>query len=292
MKKSITSNCRPLLRVLSASLVTIAALWAMPRNAHAQLYVTQYPTGVVSKYNAETGAVINPNFISALNGPSALLISGNELFVAIENGNTVAKYDAGSGNSISVIPGLNGPAGLALQRPTAVFPQPVLFVANSGNDTVGKYAANTGAVINASFILSSHEPAGLVVSANKLFVANFDNDTVGEYNATTGAVIKASFIKGLHQPAAIVVFRKKLFVANYGSGTVGKYNVSNGAVNNGRFITGLNGPNALAVSGTELFVANAGGGTVGEYSIETGAPINVNFITGLLTPTGLAVKSE
>ncbi|MBV8098178.1 MAG: hypothetical protein JOZ31_03360, partial [Verrucomicrobia bacterium] len=130
MKKSITSNWKPLLRVLSAVLITVAALWATPRNAHAQLYVTQYTAGVVSKYNPGTGAEINTNFISALNGPSALLVSGSELFVAIQNGNTVGTYEAGSGGAIGFIPGLNAPAGLALKRPTAVFPQPVLFVAN------------------------------------------------------------------------------------------------------------------------------------------------------------------
>ena len=40
MKTSITSNWRPLLRALYAFVIAIIVLWAMPRNARAQLYVT------------------------------------------------------------------------------------------------------------------------------------------------------------------------------------------------------------------------------------------------------------
>ena len=40
MKTSITSNLRPLLRDFYPFLIAIAVLWAVPRNAHAQLLGT------------------------------------------------------------------------------------------------------------------------------------------------------------------------------------------------------------------------------------------------------------
>jgi hypothetical protein len=66
MKSRIASNLKPLLSAFYAFLIAIAALWAMPRTAHAQLYVINKPGGgaqVVSKYNATTGALINASFI-------------------------------------------------------------------------------------------------------------------------------------------------------------------------------------------------------------------------------------
>jgi hypothetical protein len=64
MKSSITANLRPLLRAFYPFLIAVVALWAMPRNARAQLYITQNTT--VSEYDATTGAAINANFITGL----------------------------------------------------------------------------------------------------------------------------------------------------------------------------------------------------------------------------------
>jgi len=112
MKRNVTSNLRPLSRAFYAFLIVIAALSAMPRNAHAQLYVTQGSTGgIVSKYNATTGALIKTHFITSLNGPSALAVSGTELFVATVEGNKVGEYNATTGAAINahLITGLHGP---------------------------------------------------------------------------------------------------------------------------------------------------------------------------------------
>ena len=66
MKTIITSNWRPLRRAVCTLLLGIAALWAMPRSARAQLYVSQVGqrvTRYLGEYNATTGAVINANLI-------------------------------------------------------------------------------------------------------------------------------------------------------------------------------------------------------------------------------------
>ena len=165
MKSSIISNSRPLLRALYVFVIAIGVLWALPRNAHAQLYVTQFYTGVVSEYSASTGEMINAQVITGLNGPYGLLVRGNTLFVADSFGGAVRKYNANTGFPINAnfITGLHKPAGLAVIR---TFLPPVLggnflFVANETNGTVGKYDANNGAVINASFITGLSFPFGL-----------------------------------------------------------------------------------------------------------------------------------
>jgi hypothetical protein len=69
--------------------------------------------------------------------------------------------------SASFITGLNGPIGLAVTGPTAFFTSATLFVGNNGSATVGEYDAKTGLAINASFITGLNNPVGLAVKIAK-----------------------------------------------------------------------------------------------------------------------------
>ena len=286
------------MRAFCPFLIAIAVFLAMPRNAQAQLYVTQ-AYDRISEYDTKTGEVINPSFVTGLNEPFALALVGNTLFVTNlafgrRGEGTVGKYDATTGAAInpSFITGLTWPDGLAVLGDT-------LFVSNIRNGTVGKYDASTGAAINTSFITGLN-PEGLAVLDDHLFVANFDNGTVGKYDAKTGAVINASFIIGLNRPTGLALrgnaFRgNTLFVTNFafnfpGTGTVGKYDATTGAAINPSFITGLHAPRSLALLGDKLFVVSVS--KVGEYDATTGKAINANFITGLYVPFGIAVKEQ
>jgi DNA-binding beta-propeller fold protein YncE len=299
-----TSNWRPLLRAFFPFLIAIAALLAMPRDARAQLYVTQASAsiGIVSEYDATTGKAINTNLITGLNSPSALAVSDTELFVATFEDNQVGKYNATTGTAINahLITGLQGPfVGLALNTSGRR-----LFVANNGvapgsGRTVGKYNATTGAAIDASFITGLNGPNGLAVmgptplfSDPALFVANsnFTSGIVGKYDAKTGIELNASFITRLHGPAGLALLGNTLFVANAISNTVDAYDATTGAVIVVNLITGLHSPAGLVVSRNTLFVANELSGTVGKYNATTGKAINANFITGLKAPIGIAVK--
>jgi hypothetical protein len=297
MTTTTTSNWRKLSPAFYAFLIAIAALWAIPRNACAQLYVSQLDKtiGIVSKYDT-TGKLIKANFITGLNFPGGLALSGDTLFVVDHGNNLVGKYAAATGGAINpgFITGLNFPTGLAVTGDT-------LFVANELPGTVGAYNVTTGAPINASFISGLTEPFGLAVKDNTLFVANYGNGTVGAYNATTGAPINASFISGLTEPFGLAIKGNALFVADYGNGTVGKYDATTGAAISTSFIRGLTGTIALVLfrgetsSRDTLFVASesniAQEYKVGKYAPTTGNVIKANFITGLTIVGGIAVKS-
>jgi hypothetical protein len=155
----IASIGRPLRRALCTVLIGIAALWALPTSARAQLYLTQPAIGTVSEYDATTGAPINASLITGLDSPFALALEGNTLFVA--NRFTVGAYDATTGAAnvkFSPITGLDFPLGLTVSGNT-------LFMPNSFSDTVGTYNAASGALINADFITGLDFPLGLAVAS-------------------------------------------------------------------------------------------------------------------------------
>jgi len=119
MRTIIRSNWRRLHRALCTLLLGIAALWAMPRSARAQLYVGMGGGSIntVGEYNDTTGATINANFITGLSYPTALALSGNNLFVANLGFGTIGEYNASTGAAINAnfITGLNdAPDALAV----------------------------------------------------------------------------------------------------------------------------------------------------------------------------------
>jgi hypothetical protein len=122
------------------------------------LYVGQVGTSNVGEYNATTGAVINANFITGLELPRGLAVSGNNLFVTNWGApySTVGEYDATTGAAMNAnfATGLNTPGGLAVSGND-------LFVADYGNSTVIQYDTTTGAVINFYRLAS---PSGLAVT--------------------------------------------------------------------------------------------------------------------------------
>lgn len=171
----------------------------------------------------------------------------------------------------------------------------VLFISNTADNTVGAYDANTGAVINDSFITGLSGPKGIAVSGSTLFVANSSfpgSGTIGKYDASTGAEIDASFITGAFG-RDLAVSGSNLFVTN-GGGAVAKYDAITGATINLGFVTvDFGQPQGVAVSGSSLFVGNATfGGTVGKYDMTTGTAINSSFVTGLNNPHGVAVSGS
>jgi DNA-binding beta-propeller fold protein YncE len=111
-----TSNWRPLSRAFYAFLVAIAALWAMPRNAGAQLYITQ-AGGLVSEYNANTGNLIKAKFIKGLYVPVGLAVSDKDNVLFVTSVDTVGKYDATTGAAINTnfITGLTQPSEIAIK---------------------------------------------------------------------------------------------------------------------------------------------------------------------------------
>ena len=159
MKPIIPSTPRPLRRSLCALLLSIMALWAMPRTASAQLYVAQDGKGSVSEYDPTSGAAINGNLITGLAGPGGLALSGNTLFVANAGGDMVGKYTVNAtmvteANPTFINSGLTTPIAVAVSGSH-------LFVVNeNGNQTISEYDANTGMLQKASVLPPSTTQVG------------------------------------------------------------------------------------------------------------------------------------
>jgi hypothetical protein len=205
--------------------------FAMPNNG----------AGLVSKYTT-SGEVIDRTLIR-LFGPSAIAVSGNDLFVVNSNifseSDKIGKYTtSGAVVDHDLIAGLSFPNALAVSGNE-------LFVADFGNNNIGKYTTS-GEPLNAEFIPEVPSVSGIAVFRNSLFVADSSLGTISQYNATTGELINPALISGLNHPGALAVAEGYLFVSDVFAGTIGKYTLFGETVD-ATLISGLDQPASIAV---------------------------------------------
>jgi outer membrane protein assembly factor BamB len=301
MTTSITSNSRPLLRALSAFVIAISTLWAMPKDGCAQIYVTN--GDAVSEYKI-TGELLNANFITGLNEPTFLAIKDNNIFVSNAPGfpdpGFVGKYDVGTGGAVNpsfiVLSDPLDPRRVLEAEGLAVVGDLLFVVASSttGDERPGYVIGYNAATGEKRGLI---EIQGIATAASGLAgtFASLENFSLFLSN---GFVEKSDngepfllFIQhGPHYPTGLALSGNTLFVASLSDGTVGQYDATTLAVIKADFLAGLNGPQGLAVSGDKLFVVNQDNGTVGEYDANTGAVIKADLITGLNLPIGIAVR--
>jgi hypothetical protein len=224
-------------------LLTVAAtiaLWVEPTGARGQIYVTNFNDGTMGEYTT-SGATVNANLISGLNGPVSIAISGANVFVLNYGTYINGNYNPASGS-------------------------------------IGEYTTS-GATVNAALITGLQSPQGIAVSGSNLFVTNFDAGTIGKYT-TSGATANAALVSDLYNPYCIAASGPNLFVRT-GIISIGEYNATTGAMVNANLIPGLNGvPVGIAISGANMFVLSkidAGGCTLGEYTT-SGATVNTSLI--------------
>lgn len=106
-----------------------------------------------------TDTLLKQNFITDLNNPQGLALSGTNLLVANEGSNTIGEYDAATGTTINdsfISSGLDQPFGLLDLGNN-------LLVANGGSNIVTEYDANTATETNPSFVTGVSQPVSLAV---------------------------------------------------------------------------------------------------------------------------------
>lgn len=196
---------------------------------------------VIATYNAKTGALINFNFFSYPVGanyePAGMVLSGNNLYVANNLGDSIAKIDitnpnAGNPDFIknTATNGTLYPYALAINGS-------VLYVTNNyansnGNYYISEYDATSGAQLNANFIqIPQGDLYGLAVKDNHLFVSVFavnGTSRVAKYDATTGALLNNNFAT-VDEPWGIAIAGNTLFVASYHDEVIYEFDATTGA---------------------------------------------------------------
>lgn len=255
---------------------------------HAQIYVADYSNSTVGEYNPNSGAAINAAFVSALDFPTTLAVSGNNLYVANWASSSIGLYNrtTGAAMSPSFITGVDPQGGMIVSGNT-------LYVGNYFSGVVSTWNATTGALINPTLLTTPSQAQSnpgviesLAISGNNLYVS-YNATTVGEYNATTGAAINTSLIS-LPYAGGIAISGNNLYGIDQGNNAIDKFNATSGALTS-TLVIGVGAQLGIAISGNDLYVANYANDCIGEYDATTGAAINASLVPDLAGPEGLAI---
>ncbi len=157
--------------------------------------------GSIGEYTT-AGVPVNSALVTGLNSPTAIAVSGGNLFVTSYNG-TVAEYTtAGVSVNPALITGLSMPTGIAVSGGN-------LFVTSFSNGvvgnsgTIGEYTT-AGVPVNPALVTGLGGPEAITVYGTNLLVANGASGTIGEYTMS-GDVINSALVTGQFSPAGIVV---------------------------------------------------------------------------------------
>lgn len=226
------------------------------------LLVGEYFVGGTNRtYDATTGALINPNFLTS-STPTDYEMFGGDIFVANYQAGTISRYNATTGAPVDA----NFITGVSLDFTFVVAGNYLLVTTKNGSfATVRKYDANTGALIDANFIGGLYDPSDMLVSGNFLYITELNQNRVGKYDVNTGVAINASFLTGFVWATAIAEYGGKLYVSDTGfsgaNDVVKQYDAATGTLLNANFITGLDDPYRIVIvpePGSATLLALAG----------------------------------
>ncbi len=269
------------MRVLLYIPLVLAVVLQSAAVSHAQVYVSNYGTGTVGKYDSSTGAAIDASFISGLSFPAGVALDQQgHLFVLNRNAagaGRVSEYDANSGALINanLVFGLgNQPEAIALDGVGGMY-------VSDFSGTIGRYSAVSGSAINSHFS-SMIKPFGLAADGNgHLFVTDYNRSRVLKVATEPGAESNADFITGFGNPMGVALDGKGgLFVVSaYFSSGLAEYDVAAGT---------LIRPNIVSTAIVHSVAMDANGDfylsrydSVAKYNGITGEPISESFITGV-----------
>jgi len=135
-----------------------AVLAALPKMTRAQIVLAESGNNVVGEYKF-SGAPVNPALVSGLDHPTAITVSGSDIYVAEAGDDLVGEYTLSHGDLVtgSLISGLDDPTALAVSGDN-------LYLADAGNGVVGEYKVS-GSTVNPSLISGLDDPTGIAIGS-------------------------------------------------------------------------------------------------------------------------------
>lgn len=275
-------------RIVKAVLAAVFMSLLVQSEAQAQVYLLDEGSygGSVAEYS-ESGELLRSRVLSNLGNPTALVASGNKLFILDYYAGTVGEYTTlGDVVNASLITGLTAPRAIAVSGSDIYVGSGMM----TGQGVVSKYSLS-GSMENAALVKDLGVVSALAVVNGNLLVADGVGGDVSQYS-TSGALLNGLFISGHRGVAGFATVGENIFVLNnngtYLGGGIGVYDQSGSPVNS-ELATGLMYPCCFAAIGDKLLVGDRSSGLVSEYSSD-GVLINRQFAPAGTYLTGIAVS--
>ena len=231
---------------------------------NGNIYATNLPynfdyeaTGNISKYDLETGTLINYEWANVINNPIAMTIDKTNNFMYVTTTPNISDF----------------------------------ISASSGN--ISKINLLTGAVVNDKWLANLNSISfGLVNDGTFLYVSNFldINGNISKINLSDGTIVKKDWAKGILGPTALAIDGNYMYVANVEpniqldnlNGSIQKIHLSNGTIATHNWASNLDAPFGIAIHSVNnyLYASNLSG-NINQINLSDGTISNISwFIEG------------
>lgn len=197
--------------------------------------------------------------IAAGKDPRGIAIDGGNVWIANHGDNTVKKVRSSDGNALGLYQVGSKPIGIASDGAN-------IWLANSGSNSVTKLRASDGSSL--ADVAVGISPYAIAFDGANIWITNERSNNVTKINVRTDAVV-GTFPVGA-SPTGITFDGSNVWVANSDSNSVTKLQAKDGTVL-GTFPAGI-APRDLAFDGISIWVANNGSDTVTKLRAADGAP--------------------
>lgn len=222
--------------------------------------------------------------------------AGEVMLVCNFFGNTVSRFDVGSGALLGTLDAAGGVRGPLCAR---MGPDGKVYVASEGDNSIKRFNADTGAFVD-SFVVGGAltKPTGLTWdAAGDMYVSSFDKSAVLKYDGKSGA-FKSTFVSagqgGLSGADNGMTFGPdgSLYVPSYNNNRVIRYGADGSTL--GTFLSAVGRPRVLEFRGDVLYVTSETVNNVLRFDAATGQALpNLSTSTnGIRTPIGLAFGTD
>ena len=213
----------------------------------------------------------------ASGNPTALVHTGNQVWVSRMGANSVSVYDAETGGSaplatVAAAAGaLNGPGHLCFDGSS-------VWVANEKGDSISRLKAADRSFQGVTALTA---PRGMAYDGTFLWVCSFSANTLEKVDLRSGTVVDSVPVG--NRPVEVAFDGECLWVANSGEATVSRVS-TDGAVRGTYPVE--NQPLSVVFDGRSIWVANGGSNTVTQLDSNTGERLG-NYPSGGVSPTAL-----
>jgi hypothetical protein len=289
------------------------------------MYVSLLSAGDIVKINMSDGTIVDANWVTGLFGPSQMVVSGADIYVACAGGG-IYKIPTSTGISelfISTGPHYGGPAALSISSGYLyttdasgsgidVYNFPGATVAQIGWQTpldrcVGLYAYNgrmyagnnttngsPGVSVFGLYDTTAFNlPYGIAEYNGILYVADFGSQSV--YTADpltlgiTSTFIDSSNIPGF-RPCGVVIYSGNVYVSDLNSGKIYQIPLANPSGYT-QWSSGIPGPYSMAVDvpRNTMYVTSSSTGNIFTLNLTTGGANSANWGANYHNPSQMVM---
>jgi hypothetical protein len=216
----------------------------------------------ISAIDITTMTPVQMDIVDSLTGsPLAMLINGNDMYIAENSAGIISKVDFGSDTSsiTNLVMGLSSPGGLALHNND-------LYYSEFGANTISKIDITDSIATPVEVLSGLSKPAGLLLNGNDLYITEFGLNKISKIDITDTSPPPIDVVTGILGPIAMVLDGNYLYMSEYYNGAVVKADITADIPTRTEVIAGLTNPNGLAIDSLDLYITEREAGKISKYT--------------------------